>query len=73
MKKGVDAARIYYKPMPDELIKEMIEKGNVMNAAGAFLVQDPYSEPFIDKIEGTRDSLSGLPIKLLEKLIKEVI
>lgn len=69
---GIDLAKIFYKPMPADVINAIIAKGEVMKAAGGFIHEDPLIMPYIDHLEGTSDSIDGLPMALLEKLVTEV-
>ncbi len=72
MAEGVDLAKIFYKPIPIEVVDALIAKGDVFKAAGGFIHEDPLISPYVDHLEGTDDSIDGLPIALLEKLIAEV-
>ncbi len=68
----VDVAKIYFKPLPEEVIDQMIEVGDIMQASGAFFHDDPLLQPYIAKYKGTLDSIGGLPKDLTKKLIEEV-
>ncbi len=70
--KGVDLSKIWYKSIPDNVIDALIEQGDILKSAGGFIHEDPLLYPYIDHLEGTSDSIDGLPIALLEKLIDEV-
>lgn len=70
--KGVDLAKIFYKKVPDDIVEQMIANGQIFTASGGFLHEDPLVIPFIDHFEGTTDSLNGLPLALLAKLISIV-
>ena len=67
----VDVSRITFSDMPENVIDALIEAGRVMHCAGAIRVEDPLLKPFIDTFDGSFDSTSGLPLALLERLIKE--
>lgn len=69
---GVDIAKAYFKEIPDEVIDKFIEEGNALSLAGGFTVNNPILMPYIDKIEGDEDSIIGLPMKLVKKLLTEV-
>lgn len=69
---GVDIAKTYFKQMPDDIIDQIIEDGKVMNASGAFIIEDPMIDRFVDRVEGEPDSVMGLPMKLLLDLIDKV-
>lgn len=69
---GVDIAKTYYNFIPDAAIEEFVEKGDPYSKAGGFAIQSPILQPYQDRIEGAEDSIMGMPLELLEKLIKEV-
>jgi len=65
-------AKIHFKKIPDSVIATVLKDGRFMNVAGGFKVEDPLLEEYIDHIEGSIDSIRGLPLGLVEKLITEV-
>ena len=67
-----DINTAYFKPFPDEVIEQLIAEGNIFSQAGAFSLEDPLVKPYIDHIEGTLDSIEGLPVELTQRLIKQV-
>lgn len=68
----VDIARVYFKKIPPSIIDLLIQEGKILNTAGGFLVEHPLLQPYIEKIEGDIKSITGLPLKLTQKLIQEV-
>ncbi len=68
---GIDIAKTFFNPFPQAMIEEFIEKGEPFSRAGGFAIQHPIMRPYIKKIEGTEDSIVGMPIHLLKKLLKE--
>jgi len=71
-REAVDVAKIYLKPYTKEEVDELINDGKVFNFAGGFTINGEKWEHHIDKIEGTRDSIIGLPKEITKKLIDEV-
>lgn len=71
-KEGVDIAKVYFHPLTDEKIDELIASGIVFTCAGGFCVNDPLFRDYIKSVKGDVDSVAGLPKELTEKLIKEV-
>lgn len=69
---GVDIAKVYFKIMPPLAIEDFIKNGDPYSKAGGFAIQSPILKPYFNKMEGTEDSVMGMPLKLLEKLIKQV-
>lgn len=70
---GVDVAKAYYKPIPSYIVDQLIAEGNVMTAAGGFRIEDPVLEPYLDHLEGTKDSVMGLPLEMASRLIKQAL
>ncbi len=69
---GIDVAKVTFKLIPEKIIDEVIKKGEIFYCSGAFSIEDPLLKKYIEKIEGERESVMGLPRKLTEKLIKKV-
>lgn len=61
---AVDTARINFSEIPDSVIDAVISEGLVFRCAGGLMIENPLVEPLITSIEGTTDSVMGLP-KLL--------
>jgi predicted house-cleaning NTP pyrophosphatase (Maf/HAM1 superfamily) len=45
----------------------------VMTTAGGFTVEDPLVQPYVKRIDGTVDSIEGMPIHAMEALIQSVL
>jgi septum formation protein len=71
---GVDIVNIYFNPIPESVIEELIAEGEIFTCAGGFQVEakDGNLSPYIKFIDGAIDSVKGIPLKLLKKLIKRV-
>lgn len=69
---GVDMATVWLKPIPKVLIDQFISEGNVFSWAGGFGIQDAIKYNLVDKLEGTVDSVMGLPKDLTTQLLKQV-
>lgn len=65
-------SKVYMKPMIDEEILDYIKTKEPMDKAGSYAVQGIGSK-FIEKIEGSYDSVVGLDIEKLEKMILETV
>ncbi|KAI3852885.1 hypothetical protein MKX03_003272 [Papaver bracteatum] len=68
-----DRVEIYFREIPDEVIEKLVDEGVVLYVAGGLIIEHPLILPFIEKVEGTTDSVMGLPKALTEKLIHEVL
>lgn len=69
---GVDVAKVFFNAMPQAVIEDFIKNGDPYSKAGGFGIQLPMLQPYVNRIEGTRECVMGMPTDLLEKLIKEV-
>ena len=69
---GVDVVKVWFHPIPEEVIETMIQEGDVYRRAGGFSVEEPRLQNYIKKIEGAIDSVMGLPIALTRRLINDV-
>ncbi|XP_074562192.1 uncharacterized protein LOC141818638 [Curcuma longa] len=72
-KGGCDKSEIYFHKIPDDVIDNLIEEGDVLYVAGGLMVEHPLTSPFVEAIVGTIDSVMGLPKALTKKLIDEAI
>lgn len=71
-REGIDIAKVYFHPLSDDKISELIASGCVFSCAGGFCIDDPAFKNCVKRVEGEVDSVIGLPPKLTEKLINEV-
>lgn len=69
---GVSIAKVYFKDFPEAVIDEAIAGGRVMHCAGAMRCEEPPFSNYIERMEGTKDSTSGMPLQLLRRLMAEV-
>lgn len=67
---GVDIARVHFRELPASVIANLIADESVYRAAGGFLVEDPRFQACLVRIEGTFDSIMGLPLALTEHLLR---
>ena len=71
-REGVDITNIYFKKFSKDVIDSLIEEGEVMWCAGALMIEHKLVEPYIEKVEGKIDSVMGLSMDLLKKLLTEL-
>ncbi|MBM3195278.1 MAG: septum formation protein Maf [Chlamydiae bacterium] len=62
--------RVFFKSLNSDWIRYYHSTIDVLDAAGSYMI-DGLSSLFIEKIEGTQESVMGLPVHLLEDLIKK--
>ncbi|MFH1631500.1 MAG: Maf family protein [bacterium] len=69
---GIDIVKVYFKPIASEAIEQAISMEKIMYCSGAMRVEDEPLCNFVDHIDGPQDSTSGMPLELMQRLIKEV-
>lgn len=68
-----DASYTLFRPIPDEVIAELIASGDVFKWAGAYTPEHPLLLPFIERIEGDEGSVLGLPMNLTRRLLEKAV
>lgn len=66
---GVDIATIRFNPIPLEVVESLINEGSIYTCAGGLQVENPLVSPYVQRIDGTMDSVMGLPKQLLLRLL----
>jgi len=66
-KAGYSISHVKLKNLSEEEIKQAAKKH--LDKAGAYAVQDK-KDPFVEKIKGDYDNVVGLPMTLLDRLLK---
>lgn len=69
---GVDITKVYFKSSIFDVAEDFITNGDPFSHAGGFAAESPILKPHIERCEGASDSTKGMPLKLLERLFKEV-
>ncbi|OHB61211.1 MAG: septum formation protein Maf [Planctomycetes bacterium RBG_13_46_10] len=67
-----DTTIVYPKKMTAEQIAEHIKGGSWRDKAGAYAIQESGDE-FVEKIEGSLTNVMGLPMELLQQLLKKFV
>ena len=68
---AVDRTLVWVDPLSDEEIRAYVATGEPLDKAGAYAVQGRASR-FIPKIEGSYANVVGLPVALLNRLLRSV-
>ncbi len=69
----VDIAKVYFNPIPENIIDQAIKEGHVFHCAGGFQIEgDALFTDFIKKIEGDLDSIKGLPLNQVKKMLQKL-
>jgi len=66
-----DSTTVYPKRLTPEQISQHIETGLWKNKAGAYAIKENGDE-FVEKIDGSLTNVMGLPMELLENLLKQI-
>ena len=69
---GTDTAAIYFSPFPEEVLSELLADPFLLKCAGGLMVEHPLIQPYLEKIEGTQDSVMGLSKALVLRLVGEM-
>jgi septum formation protein len=67
---GTDIAKVWMDPMPQEIIDAYIATKDPFLHAGGFDQDYPLIASFVNRIEGESESVTGMPKKLTDELIK---
>lgn len=70
---GVDVAKVHWKSISDEVVAKVVAKGEIFSSAGGFRIEDEDLNPLVARIEGSVDSVMGLPVDLTAALLQENI
>jgi len=68
---GTDVATQHFKYLPEELIDDLIENGDVMLCSGGFTIE--HMGLYLGERIGEEETVRGLPKSLTLKLLKEVM
>jgi len=66
---GVDRAMVWFHHVPEEVIDQVVARGDVFAYAGGFSIRDPLLAAYIERVDGTVESVIGLPTALTRQLI----
>lgn len=71
---GVDKATIHFKNIPNEgLVDKLLEEdAPVLSCAGGLMIEHELVKSYIERIDGTEDSVMGLSKNLVLKLLEEL-
>jgi len=69
----LDEATITFHPIPQDVIKALIEKGDIFACAGGFQIEgDAKLSPYVKHITGDIDSVKGLPMRMVSAMLKQI-
>ena len=67
---GVASTAVYFRETTAEEIKDYVASGDPMDKAGSYGIQSGGGK-FVEKIEGDYDTVVGLSLRLVKKLIND--
>lgn len=70
---GIDEATVHWKAIDSETVQRVVARGEVMTSAGGFRIEDPDLQPLVRRIDGTVDSVMGMPLALASSLAMNVV
>ena len=69
-RQGVDRATVWFRRIPEVVIAQVIAQGDIFAHAGGFSITDPLLKAYIERMDGTAESVIGLPTALTRRLIR---
>ncbi|MEK7123034.1 MAG: Maf family protein [Patescibacteria group bacterium] len=69
---GVDRGVVWFRVFSKEAIEQIVRSSRTYELGGGFSIAEPLFASFIDRIEGERESIIGLPWALTNRLLKEI-
>eukprot|EP00050_Salpingoeca_kvevrii_P009901 m.5426 g.5426 ORF g.5426 m.5426 type:complete len:208 (-) comp2512_c0_seq2:165-788(-) len=67
----VDVAQQHFKPIPREIVDQVIAKGDIMYCAGGFMIDEPLFEPYLGERIGSESSIIGMPLEVTMALLEQ--
>ena len=49
-----------FKPIPEEVIEQLVEEGEIFQCAGGLMIEHPLITPLILSMAGSEDAIQGL-------------
>jgi MAF protein len=67
---GIDRAMVWFHRIPETVIDQVIARGDIFAHAGGFSITDPLLSASIERVNGTAESVIGLPTALTRQLLR---
>ena len=67
---AIDTSKVCFYELTDEQIENYVASGEPMDKAGAYGIQGE-GQKFVRSLDGSFENVMGLPIQLVEKILKE--
>lgn len=62
---------VTFKPLSEEFIEQYVATGTVYDKAGGYALQHPMIQTVVERVEGRRDTVIGLPCNLVAQFLKD--
>lgn len=72
MVQDLEHSRITLKKISDDILDKYIKSGLYKGKAGAYNIDDPEFENFVENVEGSKSNITGLPIEKVKELLKKL-
>lgn len=69
---GIDTSTVVFRQMPADVIEYLVENPDTYTNAGGLMITDSKLKPYVEIVEGTVDSIQGLPKQLIKRLLWEM-
>lgn len=69
---GVDLASVAFRNISDEVIESVVAREKAMGCIGGVCLEDPELRPLALQVDGSVDSIWGLPVALVCSLIQQI-
>jgi septum formation protein len=70
---AVDHVRIYFGHIPETSIDRVLDDGEILWCAGGLQAEHAAMAPCITRMEGEMDSVMGLPMKVVQRLMDDLL
>lgn len=70
---GVAEAEVHFRPLPNDVIVDLIENGGSMESAGGLRIEHPAVEKYTDYILGEKSAIMGFSTLLCDDLLKRAV
>ena len=66
----VDVATVHWAEIPDAVVRSVVARGDVLYSSGGFCIEDAELVERVRRVEGTMDSVMGLPLDATVRVIQ---
>lgn len=70
-KVDTEAGYVTFKPFTEEFISQYVATGTVYDKAGGYALQHPMIQSVVERVEGRRDTIIGLPCNLVAHFLND--